>query len=153
MDLLAIASPVVGFLGAIVQKGVGIYEERQRHRNEMEKLELASRIDVQKADLSLRQTQEDHSGAAFTEAIKAQAGLQAEGSRMRNAVVLFRPCLTTFTLLAAVGHATYLVLSEGADASEFWKGIHYLASMSYCYWFGVRQFSKTEVRLAAPIKK
>lgn len=151
--ILGLVSPVAGFLGAVVQKGLGIFEERQRHRNEMEKLELASRIDVQKADLALREVEKRMAGEAFTEAIKAQANLQAASRGARDFVALFRPGLTTLVLVAAISHATYLIF-QGADATEFWRGIHSLASMSFGYWFGIRTFEKaSEVRLAAPIKK
>lgn len=151
--LLGFLSPVAGFLGSVIQKGFGIYEERQRHKNEMEKLELASRIDVQKADLALREVEKRMAGEAFTEAIKAQANLQAASRGARDFIALFRPGLTTLVLVASLLHATYLIY-RGADATEFWRGIHSLASMSFGYWFGIRTFEKaSEVRLAAPIKK
>jgi hypothetical protein len=152
-SLLGLASPVFGFLGAVVQKGVGIFEERQRHRNEMEKLELASRIDVQKADIALRQTREQQSGEAFTEAIKSQTAAVASHAWAKDVVALFRPGLTTLVLVASITHATYLV-RQGADSTAFWQGIHSLASMSFGYWFGMRSFEKSaNIRLAAPIKK
>lgn len=150
--LLTLASPVAGFFGAVIQKGVGLFEERQRHRNEMEKLELASRIDVQKADLALRQSREEQAGTAFTAAINAQAALTGSSRKVKDIVALFRPGLTTVVLLAAIGQASYLMF-KGGDASAFWQGIHSLAYMSFGYWFGIRSFEKpAEVRLAAPIK-
>lgn len=151
--LLGLASPVAGFLGAVVQKGLGIFEERQRHKNEMEKLELASRIDVQKADLNLREIEHKISGEAFNNAIQAQANLAPSSRWAKDLTSLFRPFLTTLVLVMALGHAWYLI-AKGADATEFWQGIHSLASMSFGYWFGIRTFEKADqVRLAAPIKK
>jgi hypothetical protein len=152
-QILSLASPAFGFLGAVIQKSVGIFEERQRHRNEMERLELASRIDVQKADINLRQTREDHSGAAFTAAIQAQANATPAHSWAKDVVALFRPGLTALVLSASIGQASYLMF-KGVDATEFWQGIHSLASMSFGYWFGMRSFEKApEIRLAAPVRK
>lgn len=148
---LSLLSPAAGFLGALVQKGLGIYEERQRHRQEMERLELASRIDLQKADLALRQTREEQSGAAFTAAIQGQSAAVASHRWARDVVALFRPGLTTVALLASIGHASWLMAS-GADATEFWQGIHSLSSMAFAFWFGVRTFDKApELRVAAPV--
>lgn len=152
-DALSLLSPAVGFIGAVVQKGVGIFEERQRHRNEMEKLELASRIDVQKADIALRQTREAAAGESFTEAIKAQAALPGATAKTKDIIALFRPGLTALVLVASISHATYLTFLGGVDATEFWRGIHALASMAFGYWFGVRSFEKSEIRLAAPVRK
>lgn len=149
---LSLLSPTAGFLGALVQKGIGLYEERQRHRHEMERLELASRIDVQRADLALRQTREEQSGAAFTAAVQGQttAGAAASHRWARDVIALFRPGLTTIVLMASIGHASWLMFS-GADSTEFWQGIHSLSSMAFAFWFGVRTFDKApEIRLAAP---
>lgn len=154
-QLLGLLSPAAGFLGAVVQKGVGIYEERQRHRHELERLELAARIDVQKADLSLRQTREDHAGQAFTAAIEAQGALKTRHAWVTDVVALFRPGLTTLVLLASIGHATFVV-RQGGDADAYWQGIHALAAMSFGYWFGMRSFEKgggTDVRMAVAGKK
>lgn len=146
---LGLLSPAAGFLGAVVQKGVGIYEERLRHRNEMERLELAARVDVQKADLALRQTREDHAGRAFAAAIEAQAGLKTKHAWVTDFVALFRPGLTALVLAASIAHASYVV-RHGGDADTYWQGIHALASMSFGYWFGMRSFEKTaDVRIAA----
>lgn len=152
-DILSLVSPAAGFAGALIQKGLGIWEARLTHRNKMEELELMSRIDVQKADINLRQTREDHAGAAFTGAINAQAGVQPASVWAKNVVALFRPGLTSIALFASIGHASYLLL-EGADSTLFWQGIHSLASMSYAYWFGIRTIEKADqIRLAAPIRK
>jgi hypothetical protein len=151
--LLTLVSPVAGFLGAVVQKGIGIFEERQRHKNEMERLELASRIDVQKADIALRQTREEQAGEAFTAAINAQAQAVPSHRWARDLVALFRPGLTTLVLVATIIHAWYLD-SNGVDSTEFWQGVANLAYMSFAYWFGMRSFEKApEIRLAAPAKK
>lgn len=156
MDFAAIfnlVSPAFGFLGAVVQKGLGIFEERQRHKNELERLEMASRIDIQKADLALREVEKRMAGEAFTEAIKAQAALIPASRGARDFISLFRPGLTTLVLVAAISHATYMLL-QGADATEFWRAIHALASMSFGYWFGIRTFEKaSDVRYAFPQKK
>jgi hypothetical protein len=151
--LLGLASPVAGFLGAVIQKGIGIFEERQRHKNEMERLELASRIDVQKADINLRQTREDHAGTAFTAAINAQTSATPSHGWAKDLVALFRPGLTALVLIATIAHAWYLD-TAGVDSTDFWQGVASLASMSFGYWFGMRSFEKApEIRLAAPIKK
>lgn len=152
-SLFGLLSPAAGFLGAIAQKGLGIWEARLQHKAKMEELELASRIDVQKADIALRQTREDRAGEAFTAAVNAQATLAPSHGWSKDVVALFRPGLTTLVLLASIAHATWLML-DGADASAFWQGIHSLAAMSFAYWFGIRTIEKdTEIRLAAPLRK
>ena len=63
MDLSTLlAGPIGGILGlggALVQKWMSMKEAKDNHQMKMEELRLASQIDLQKADIALRQTTEE----------------------------------------------------------------------------------------------
>lgn len=145
----SVSGGVLGFAGALIQQGMSIWQAREAHKQRLAELELAAKVDLQKADINLRQTQEDRAGEAFTESIKAQAGLTGESRRVRDVIALFRPGLTTLLVVAAVAQA-FIV---GGEAQQFFGlSLHNLATIAVGYWFGVRQMEKVNVTPAFPRK-
>lgn len=156
MDLATLAAgplgAAFGFLGSIIQKGLGIWESRQAHKQKMEELEVLSRIDLQKADLALRQTQEDRAGQAFTAAVKAQENQLPAHGWAKTALALFRPGLTLYLMLAS----TFMALVFQPNKPELLDFIiismFSMSSVSLGYWFGVRTQEKVQVSQAFPRK-
>lgn len=138
----SVSGGVLGFVGAIVTKGLSIYEARQNHKMELERLELASRIDVQKADLTLRQTREDHAGAAFTASVSADAASIGESKWVKDFRSLWRPGLTVLL----VAGATVQGFFQSGDTRDFLNvTLANLAAQAVGFWFGVRTFEKTAI--------
>lgn len=87
MDLSTLlAGPIgsiLGLGGAIFQKWLSMKEAREKHQMRLEELKLSAQIDLQKADIDLRQTVEAGNATTFGKAIDAQAGLKANSSTLR----------------------------------------------------------------------
>lgn len=141
----SISGGVLGFAGGIVQKFVSIYEEKKKHEMEMQRLEFQGKLDVQKADLNLRQTQEDRAGEAFSKAIDAQSGLTGSTPWVKDVLALYRPGLTTLLLIIA----SVLFFFVEADTQDYLVlAIISLAQLAAGYWFGQRSFEKANIRMA-----
>jgi len=136
----------LGFVGSLITKGVAIYEARQNHKMEIERMELASRIDLQKADLNLRQTHEEQAGTAFAAAIAADAAATGESKWVRDMRSLWRPSLT----IALVLIATIQSFCAGSSTQDYiFLMLSNLATQAVGFWFGIRTFDKVVVTAAA----
>jgi hypothetical protein len=138
----SVSGGVLGFAGALVTKVVGIFEAREQHKMTMERLEMASKVDLQKADLSLRQTREESAGASFTAAIQADAAMPGESRWVRDFRAMWRPGLTAFLVLAAIVQGFWFGQEIGAFIAI---SLSSLAGQAVGFWFGVRQWDKTVI--------
>lgn len=156
MDLLTLAAgpagAAFGFLGSLVQKGLGIWEARNNHKMKMEELEVMSRIDLQKADIFLRQTQEEKAGEAFTAAINAQEANKPAHAWARTVLALFRPGLTLYLMLASTALALIFKPSKPELLDYIIMSMFSMSSVSLGYWFGVRTQEKVSITQAFPRK-
>lgn len=142
----SVSGGVLGFFGSLLTKGLSIFEARQNHKMELERMELASRIDLQKADLNLRQTREEQAGTAFTAAIAADAAATGESKWVRDFRSLWRPGLT----VVLVGVATVQSFCAADSTQDFiFLMLANLAAQSVGFWFGVRTFDKLAITPAA----
>lgn len=146
------AGAAFGFFGSLLQKGLGIWEARQAHKQKMEELEVMSRIDLQKADILLRQTQEDRAGEAFTEAIKAQADLRPAHPWAKTVLALFRPGLTLYLMIASTGLAILFQPNKPELLDYIIVSMFSMSSVALGYWFGVRTQEKVQITQAFPRK-
>jgi hypothetical protein len=146
MDLSTlIAGPlggVLGFAGSIAQKWLGMKEAKQNHEFKMAELELASKIDIQKADLTLRQTSEEQAGAAFSKAIDAQSQLKGSSPIAQDILALFRPGLTLLLWISSIV-LSFMFKDSNPDMLEFIVTSTFtMFTVSTGYWFGVRTEDK-----------
>lgn len=138
----SVSGGVLGGVGSLITKCLSMVEARQNHKMEMERLDLASRIDLQKADLNLRQTREEQTGAAFTAAIQADAAATADSGWARDLRAVWRPALT----VALVTVATVQSFFAGESTQDFiFLTLTNLAAQSVSFWFGVRTFEKLTI--------
>jgi hypothetical protein len=112
----------------------------------MEELKVVSQIDLQKADINLRQTTEETNGVLFGKAIDAQAALRPSSSIVTDIISLFRPGLT----LALWVSSTVLSVCYRNEQPELMNFIitstFGMFSISVGYWFGVRTEYKMAIR-------
>ncbi len=146
MDLSTlVAGPlggVLGLAGALTQKWMAIKESRENHAQKMAELELASKIDIQKADLTLRQTSEEQAGAAFSKAIDAQSGLKGSSPIAQDILALFRPGLTLLLWVSSLV-LSFMFRDSNPDMLEFIVTSTFtMFTVSTGYWFGVRTEDK-----------
>jgi hypothetical protein len=150
MDLSTLlAGPLGGVLGlggAIFQKWLSMKEAKDGHAMKMEELKVVSQIDLQKADINLRQTTEETNGVLFGKAIDAQAALRPSSSIVTDIISLFRPGLT----LALWVSSTVLSVCYRNEQPELMNFIitstFGMFSISVGYWFGVRTEYKMAIR-------
>jgi len=150
MDLSTLlAGPLGGVLGlggAIFQKWLSMKEAKDNHAMKMEELKVVSQIDLQKADINLRQTTEETNGVLFGKAIDAQAALRTSSSIVTDIISLFRPGLT----LALWVSSTVLSVCYRNEQPELMNFIitstFGMFSISVGYWFGVRTEYKMAIR-------
>ena len=150
MDLSTLlAGPLGGVLGlggAIFQKWLSMKEAKDSHAMKMEELKVVSQIDLQKADINLRQTTEEMNGVLFGKAIDAQAALRPSSSIVTDIISLFRPGLT----LALWVSSTVLSVCYRNEQPELMNFIitstFGMFSISVGYWFGVRTEYKMAIR-------
>jgi len=137
---------VLGLAGALAQKWLAIKESREMHVQKMAELELASKIDVQKADLVLRQTVEEQAGAAFSSAIAAQTSLKGSSPIAQDILALFRPGLTLLLWVSSLV-LSFMFRDSNPEMLEFIVTSTFtMFTVSTGYWFGVRteeKFRKT----------
>lgn len=149
MDLTTlIAGPlggILGLAGSLVQKWMGMREAKQNHAMRMAELELASRIDLQKADINLRQTVEDRAGEAFSKAVDAQSGLRAAHPWAKTFIALFRPGLTLALWISAMILAVVFRDSQPELMNYIVTSTFSMFTVSAGYWFGVRSQEKIQI--------
>jgi hypothetical protein len=121
-------------------------EAKDSHAMKMEELKVVSQIDLQKADINLRQTTEETNGMLFGKAIDAQAALRPSSSIVTDIISLFRPGLT----LALWVSSTVLSVCYRNEQPELMNFIitstFGMFSISVGYWFGVRTEYKMAIR-------
>ena len=152
MDLMTLAAgplgAVLGFAGSLVQKGLGIWEAKSAHKMKMEELEVMSKIDLQKADILLRQTQEDRAGEAFTAAVNAQNSMTPAHGWAKTVLALFRPGLTLYLMLASTLIAIVFRSAKPELLDYIAVSMFSMSSVSLGYWFGVRTQDKVQITKA-----
>ena len=75
---------ILGLGGSLLQKWLSIKEAREQHKMRLEEMEIASRIDLQKAEILFRQVVEEKSGESFKAAIEAQGQLRASHNHFNH---------------------------------------------------------------------
>ena len=150
MDLSTLlAGPIgsiLGLGGAIFQKWLSMREAREKHQMRIEELKLASQIDLQKADISLRQSIEEGNASTFGKAIDAQAGLRANSGWAADVIALFRPGLTLALWVSSMILAIWYRDSNPELMSFIITSTFGMFSISVGYWFGVRTEQKMAIR-------
>lgn len=146
MDLSTlIAGPlggVLGFAGSIAQKWLGMKEAKQSHEFKMAEMELASKVDLQKADIMFRSTVEEKSGEAFKAAIEAQGRLQASSPWARDVLALFRPGLTCALWISSLVLAILYRHSNPSLMEYIVTATFSMFTVSCGYWYGQRSEDK-----------
>ena len=150
MDLSTLlAGPIgsiLGLGGAIFQKWLSMKEAREKHQMRLEELKLASQIDLQKADIALRQSIEEGNASTFGKAIDAQAGLRANSGWATDVIALFRPGLTLALWVSSMILAIWYRNTNPELMSFIITSTFGMFSISVGYWFGVRTEQKMAVR-------
>ena len=150
MDLSTLlAGPIgsiLGLGGAIFQKWLSMKEAREKHQMKLEELKLASQIDLQKADINLRQTTTEANATIFGKAIDAQANLKPASGWAMNVLSLFRPGLTLALWTSSMILAVWYRDSQPELMSFIITSTFGMFSISVGYWFGVRTEEKLSVR-------
>lgn len=150
-----LAGPVGGILGlggALLQKWMGMREKAADHKMKLEELEVMSRVDLQKADLNLRNTVEEKNGESFRAAIEAQAALKPAHPWAQTFLSLFRPGLTLMLMVCSTALAVWFREAKPELLEFIIVSMFSMSSVSVGYWFGVRQESKFQVTQAFPRK-
>jgi len=150
MDLSTLlAGPIgsiLGLGGAIFQKWLSMREAREKHQMRLEELKLASQIDLQKADIALRQSIEEGNASTFGKAIDAQAGLRANSGWATDVIALFRPGLTLALWVSSMILAIWYRNTNPELMSFIITSTFGMFSISVGYWFGVRTEQKMAIR-------
>ena len=150
MDLSTLlAGPIgsiLGLGGAIFQKWLSMKEAREKHQMRLEELKLASQIDLQKADIALRQSIEEGNASTFGKAIDAQAGLKTNSGWATDVIALFRPGLTLALWVSSMILAVWYRDSNPELMSFIITSTFGMFSISVGYWFGVRTEQKMAIR-------
>lgn len=144
---------VLGLAGALAQKWVGMKEARANHEMKLAEIEVLSRVDLQKADIALRNTSEQQAGEAFRAAIDSQTALKPAASWAQTALALFRPGLTAYLLLASTGLAIVFREAKPELLEFIITSMFSMSSVAMGYWFGVRTSEKMAVTAAFPSRK
>lgn len=133
---------VLGLAGALAQKWIAIKESRESHAQKIAELKLASEIDIQKANLTLRQTSEEQAGIAFSKAIDAQSSLKGSSPIAQDILALFRPGLTLLLWISSLV-LSFMFRDSNPDMLEFIVTSTFtMFTVSTGYWFGVRTEDK-----------
>lgn len=157
MDLTTLlAGPlggVLGLAGALAQKWVGMKEAKANHEMKLAEIEVLSRVDLQKADIALRNTSEQQAGEAFRAAIDSQTALKPAATWAQNALALFRPGLTAYLLLSSTALAIIFREAKPELLEFIITSMFSMSSVAMGYWFGVRTSEKMAVTAAFPSRK
>jgi hypothetical protein len=108
-------------------------------------MEMSSKVDLQKADITFRQTVEEANAASFAEAIKAQGALKSTGVTA-NIMTLFRPGLTLALWITATSMSIVYRNEDPAMMEFIITSTFSMFSMATGYWFGVRTDEKFRAR-------
>jgi hypothetical protein len=144
---------ILGLGGSLLQKWLSIKEAREQHKMRMEEMEIASRIDLQKAEILFRQVVEEKSGESFKAAIEAQGQLRASHAWAKTAIALFRPGLTLALMVASTSLAVWFHDAKPELLEFIIVSMFTMSSVSVGYWFGVRTDEKHRVQAAFPVKR
>ncbi len=157
MDFTTLLAGPVGALlglgGSLFQKWLGMKEKAADHKMRLEELEVMSRIDLQKADLALRNTVEEKNGESFKAAIEAQNEVKPAHGWARTFLALFRPGLTLALMIASTSLAVWFQDTKPELMEFIIVSMFSMSSVATGYWFGVRQESKFQVVQAFPARK
>lgn len=151
-----IAGPLGGVLGlggALVQKWMGMKEAKANHEMKLAEIEVLSRVDLQKADIALRNTSEQQAGEAFRAAIDSQTAMRPSSKWAQDALALFRPGLTTYLLLASTAMAVIFRNSRPELLEFVITSMFSMSSVAMGYFFGVRTHEKMAVTSAFPSRR
>lgn len=157
MDLTTLlAGPIGGILGlggALFQKWLGMREKAADHKMKLEELEVLSRVDLQKADLALRNTVEEKNGESFRAAIEAQAALKPAHRWAQTFIALFRPGLTLMLMVASTSLAVWYKEARPELLEFIIVSMFSMSSVAVGFWFGAREHSKFQVTQAFQARK
>ena len=121
-------------------------EAREKHQMRLEELKLASQIDLQKADISLRQVTAEANAQTFGKAIDAQANLKPASGWAMNILSLFRPGLTLALWVSSMILAVWYRNTNPELMNFIITSTFGMFSISVGYWFGVRTEQKMAIR-------
>lgn len=144
---------VLGLAGALAQKWVGMKEAKANHEMKLAEIEVLSRVDLQKADIALRNTSEQQAGEAFRAAIDSQTSIRPTSSWAQNSLALFRPGLTAYLLLSSTALAIVFREAKPEMLEFIITSMFSMSSVAMGYWFGVRTSEKMAVTAAFPTRK
>lgn len=143
VDLLsdALGGGIVGVVGSVVGRGIGIFEKKQDHKHQVEVQKLAGSQAVEMAKLGMDQTQLDMFGEqvkgsyeGLSKSIDDQTTLSGKASQwVTDVLALFRPGLTTLL----VGLTATLAVMTNDQA--VWSDVTFLTATAITWWFGDRQ--------------
>lgn len=157
MDITTLfAGPVgaiLGLGGSLIQKWMGMKEKVADHKMRLEELEIMSKIDLQKADINLRNTIEEKQGESFKAAIDAQAALKPSAPWARDFLALFRPGLTLALMVCSTTLAVWYHDSKPELLEFVIVSMFSMSSVATGYWFGVRNDEKMKITAAFPTRK
>jgi hypothetical protein len=152
MDLTTLAAgPIgaaLGFAGNIATKWIGMKEAKQNHEFKLAEMELASKVDLQKADIMFRQTVEEKAGEALTAAVNAQAASQPASPWARDILALFRPGLTAYLMIVSAVLAILFRHSKPDLLEYIITSMFTMSSVACGFWFGSREAQKMDIRAA-----
>jgi hypothetical protein len=155
--MLALLGSILGLVGALAPRLLGLFEARQNHRQELELLKLQGDFQMRLAEAghAAKMAEIGATADATSESLAFQAALRPSGVVWIDGFNSFvRPFLTLcfFTLYASVKWAQYVVLSSdhsgtapvllsmwGEDDWAVWAAI-------VTFWFGNRTFNKERGR-------
>ena len=140
---------VLGLGGAIFQKWLSMKEAKDKHSMRMEELKVVSQIDLQKAEINLRQTTEETSATLFGKAIDAQAAARPSSGVVSDIIALFRPGLTVALWISSTTLAVWYRSEQPELMNFIITSTFGMFSISVGYWFGVR----TEHKMAQGVGK
>lgn len=108
----------------------------------MEELKVVSQIDLQKAEINLRQTTEETSASLFGKAIDAQAAARPSSGIVTDIISLFRPGLTVALWISSTTLAVWYRSEQPELMNFIITSTFGMFSISVGYWFGVRTEQK-----------
>ena len=144
---------VLGLAGALAQKWVGMKEAKANHEMKLAEIEVLSRVDLQKADIALRNVSEQQAGESFKAAIESQSALKPASGWAQTALALFRPGLTAYLLISSTVLAIIFREAKPELLEFIITSMFSMSSVAMGYWFGVRTSDKIAVTAAFPARK
>jgi len=139
MLLGGVPGGLLGFIAGIGQKFVEMAQRKQAHKMELERLEMAQKVDMQKAQAALDLLRERQAGQSFLEAVRAQASLRPASAWARDVLSLFRPAITVILV------ATAAIICPPETRTTLAVIFANMSTTAVGYWFGVRTFEKVDM--------